>query len=133
MGRCYTNETVQKFNMDKLDEIFVLQKELNSIIIDRGDKDLTTEKQIQRLTLAMISELSELIDEVNFKWWKNPKPVDSGALKGEIVDVFHFFVCMCIAADLNPSELFALYKEKNSENIARQLGKSQKSGYKPID
>ena len=26
---------------------------------------------MQKYTLAMLSEMAELLDEVNFKWWKN--------------------------------------------------------------
>ena len=84
---------------------------------------------MQKEVLAMISELSEVLDEVNFKWWKNPKPVDDAALKGELVDVLHFFVSMCLKSGMSAEELFELYKAKNQENFDRQYGRSQKQGY----
>jgi len=79
--------------------------------------------------LAILSELAELLDEVNFKWWKNPKALDHAALKEELVDILHFFMSMCWRAGMDADELFRIYTEKNRENFDRQLGRSQKKGY----
>ena len=78
----------------------------------------------------MLSEMAELLDEVNFKWWKNPKPVDDHAVKEELVDILHFFVSMCLRAGMTPQEMYDIYMEKNRENFNRQLGLSKKEGYK---
>ena len=115
--------------MDKLDVIFQLQKSLDEDIVARRNLDFPKEVWLQKEVLAMISELSEVLDEVNFKWWKNPKPVDDAALKGELVDVLHFFVSMCLKSGMSAQELFELYKAKNQENFDRQYGRSQKQGY----
>jgi len=115
--------------LDKLDVIFQLQKSLDEDIIARRNLDFPKEVWMQKEVLAMISELSEVLDEVNFKWWKNPKPVDDAALKGELVDVLHFFVSMCLKSGMSAQELFELYKAKNQENFDRQYGRSQKQGY----
>jgi dimeric dUTPase (all-alpha-NTP-PPase superfamily) len=37
---------------------------------------------MQKEVLAMLSELSEVLDEVNFKWWKNPRPVERRGAQG---------------------------------------------------
>ena len=115
--------------MDKLDVIFQLQQSLDEDIVARRNLDFPKEVWLQKEVLAMISELSEVLDEVNFKWWKNPKPVDDAALKGELVDVLHFFVSMCLKSGMSAQELFELYKAKNQENFDRQYGRSQKQGY----
>ena len=115
--------------MDKLDVIFELQQSLNTDIEARRSINFSREEWMQKEVLAMISELSEVLDEVNFKWWKNPKPVDDSALKGELVDVLHFFVSMCLKSGMTAEELFTRYKEKNQENFDRQYGRSQKQGY----
>ena len=116
--------------MDKLERIFELQKSFNDELVElRNLKDIPMERWIQMQTLATISELSELLDEVNFKWWKNPKPVDEASLKGELVDVLHFFVSMCLKSGMTAEELFSLYQAKNQENFDRQYGRSQKQGY----
>jgi len=115
--------------LDKLDVIFQLQQSLDEDIVARRNLDFSKEVWMQKEVLAMISELSEVLDEVNFKWWKNPKPVDDAALKGELVDVLHFFVSMCLKSGMSAQELFELYKAKNQENFDRQYGRSQKQGY----
>ncbi|NLI55178.1 MAG: dUTPase [Clostridiales bacterium] len=115
--------------MDKLDMIFQLQESLDRDIAARRNLDFPREVWLQKEVLAMISELSEVLDEVNFKWWKNPKPVDDASLKGELVDVLHFFVSMCLKSGMTAEELFSLYKAKNQENFDRQYGRSEKQGY----
>lgn len=115
--------------MDKLDCIFDLQKQLDDDIVRLRGLDYPMDQWMQKEVLAMISELSEVLDEVNFKWWKNPKPVDQDALKNELVDVLHFFVSMCLKSGMTADELFSRYKAKNQENFDRQYGRSQKTGY----
>ncbi len=125
--------TEDKHGQDMLAEIFALQADFDGALAQSRDlSHITREEWIQRETLAMISELAELIDEVNFKWWKNPKPVDEAAVKGELVDVLHFLVSMCLKMGMTAAELHALYVGKNHENFARQQGKSSKDpeGYK---
>lgn len=73
-------------NMDRLAAIFAMQKLLNDDIAARRGLDFSVEEWEQRLVLAMISELSEVLDEVNFKWWKNKRPVNTEALQDELVD-----------------------------------------------
>lgn len=115
--------------MDKLDVIFQMQQSLNDDIETRRGVAFSREEWMQKEVLAMISELSEVLDEVNFKWWKNPKPVDEASLKGELVDVLHFFVSMCLKSGMTAEELFSLYQAKNQENFDRQYGRSRKQGY----
>ncbi len=115
---------------DKLEVIFEMQKALNDDIRERRNlQGITPEQWIQRQMLAMLSEMAEVLDEVNFKWWKNPKPVDENALRDELVDVLHFFVSMCLEAGMTPQELYERYLAKNQENFLRQQGKSAKEGY----
>lgn len=117
--------------MDKLDKIFLMQKALNDDIAERRNLDRSDKAEwLQRQTLAMMSEMAELIDEVNFKWWKNPRPLDDEKIKYEIVDIMHFFVSMCLTAGMDSKELFELYLNKNKENFDRQNGLSAKQGYK---
>lgn len=116
--------------MDKLDTIFSYQKQFDEELAQRrGLGDIPMEQWIQKETLAMISELAELIDEVNFKWWKNPKPVDVGKVKDELVDVLHFFISMCHKTGMDADELYQRYLDKNKENFDRQHGLSEKKGY----
>ena len=115
--------------MDKLDIIFDMQRQLNDEIAERRHLDYTQEEWLQKNVLAMISELAEVLDEVNFKWWKNPKPLDDAAIKEELVDVLHFFVSMCLRSGMSAQELYEIYCKKNQENHDRQNGLSAKHGY----
>ncbi len=115
---------------DKLQAIFDMQKMLNDEIKQKRSLiGITKEEWMQKQTLAMLSEMAELIDEVNFKWWKNPKPVDEVKVKEELVDILHFFVSMCLIYDMDAEELHSMYMDKNKENFGRQNGKSKKPGY----
>ena len=115
--------------MDKLEQIFTMQKALDDDIVRLRSLDYPMDVWLQKEVLAMISELSEVLDEVNFKWWKNPKPLDEDAIKGELVDVLHFFVSMCLKSGMTAEELYGRYMEKNKENFDRQYGRSSKPGY----
>ena len=115
---------------DKLDIIFEMQNKFDSDLVQRRDlSGISQAEWIQKETLAMLSELAELIDEVNFKWWKNPKEVEKDKVKEELVDILHFFVSMCIKTGMDGEELYRRYLDKNKENFDRQHGKSQKPGY----
>lgn len=116
--------------MDKLDTIFKMQQSLDEDIVKRRQLcGIEMHEWIQKDVLAIISELGELLDEVNFKWWKNTKPIDYDALHEEMVDILHFFVSMCIRAGLDADMLYNIYVGKNEENFKRQQGLSKKPGY----
>lgn len=115
--------------MDKLERIFAMQKALNDDIERRRGLHFTQEEWIQKTILATLSELAEVLDESNFKWWKNSRPIDEPALKEELVDVLHFFASLCLRSGMDADELFARYVEKNRENFDRQYGRSEKKGY----
>lgn len=116
--------------MDKLDEIFEMQAKLNDdIVTTRGLPEYDMQTWMQKLTLATLSELSELIAEVNFKWWKNEKPVNTDNVRDEIVDIVHFVVSMALRSGMSADELYDRYMAKNKENFDRQHGRSKKEGY----
>jgi dimeric dUTPase (all-alpha-NTP-PPase superfamily) len=116
--------------MDKLDTIFALQKGFQEKIKkERGLEAIPMEQWLQKQTLAMVSELAELLEEVNFKWWKNPHELDAGNIREELADILHFFVSMCLEAGMTADDLFAVYAGKNKENFNRQDGLSAKKGY----
>lgn len=116
--------------MDKLDAIFQMQKSLDDDITKRrGLEGISFEEWMQKDVLAVMAELGELLNEVNFKWWKNKKEIDPAAVKEELVDVLHFFISMCIRAGFTADELYEVYVSKNKENFDRQNGLSKKKGY----
>ena len=116
--------------MDKLDEIFALQGQFDAELLERRNlSHITYDEWMQKETLALISELCEMLRETNFKWWKNPQENNMDAVREELVDVLHFYVSMCLKAGMDADELFRRYLAKNEENFRRQQGKSEKKGY----
>lgn len=118
--------------MDKLDAIFEKQLAFNQYMeTKRNLPEVSREVWIQRECMAMMVELSEVLEEVNYKWWKNAKPLDEAAIKEELVDVLHFFVSACQKMGMTAQELYDGYMDKNQENFNRQDGTGKKSGYAP--
>lgn len=115
--------------MEMLERIFYMQNLFDSDLIKNRNLEFSKEEWIQKEVLAIVSELAELLEEVNFKWWKNPKPVNDDNVKDELVDILHFFTAACIHSGMDAKELYERYMRKNKENFDRQYGKSQKHGY----
>lgn len=116
--------------MDILETIFERQKAFDDeLVATRRLSHITREEWLQKETLAIMDELSELINEVNYKWWKNPKPIDERAVKEELIDILHFWVSMCLKMDMSAQEVLRIYLGKNEENFNRQHGTSAKDGY----
>lgn len=118
--------------MDKLEAIFELQRSFqDKLKRERGLDDIPMSEWIQKHTLAIISELAEVLDEVNYRWWKKPREVNEAHLREELADVLHFYVSMCIEAGMTADDLYAVYAGKNKENFDRQNGLSEREGYTP--
>ena len=115
--------------MDKLDIIFKLQEELDKKIAQEHQVNFDFDTWVKKEILAIMSELAEVLEETNFKWWKKSQEIDKDALREEIIDVFHFVISLCLKVGLSPQDLYTAYLEKNQENIRRQEGLSEKKGY----
>ncbi len=120
--------------MDRLEEIFFMQCAFDRELLEKRHLEhISFDEWMQKETLALVSELCEMLRETNFKWWKNEKETNMEAVKEELVDVLHFFVSMCIKSGMDAKELHARYLEKNKENFDRQHGKTDKDGYAIAD
>jgi len=115
--------------MDKLDQIFEMQAQLDKRIIRERNIEKSLDEWVRDLTVAMEDEISEVRREVNWKWWKNENPIDIKALQGEVIDLWHFLVSLSQKVGLTAEDVYRVYCEKNAENHARQDGKSDKEGY----
>ena len=118
--------------MDKLDEIFKKQAELNGHINDirHFSEEWDFQTAIEKHAIALNCEMAEVMEETNYKWWKNQKDVDMDKVKEELIDVLHFYVSMCLDTGMTSDELYDIYMGKNKENFDRQDGNSKKKGYK---
>lgn len=116
--------------MDKLEEIFRLQKALNERIGVRLD-DLSEEektKWVLNYSRAMQQEMAELIDSVPWKWWAKYQNFDEQNAKVEVVDLFHFLVSLAQVLGMTPDDVYQAYLKKNEVNHKRQ-----ESGYSAKD
>lgn len=106
---------------DRLEELFLRQKELNEYIVKkRGLESVTDEEWLPKTVLAAMVELAEVAEEVNYKWWKNPKEIDKAALTEELADVLHFYLSLCLRAGITTDDLYSAYMAKNEKNRERQ-------------
>lgn len=116
--------------MDKLDEIFRLQEELNTRIgVDTSD--LPEEDQVKwtlNYTRAMQQELAELVDSVPWKWWAKYQSFDVQNARVEVVDLFHFLISLAQVLGMTPDDVYNAYLKKHQVNIERQ-----ESGYSKKD
>ena len=83
-------------------------------------KGMTQEQMFLENTRAMVHEVIETENEVNWKHWKLPVPVDEDKLKGEIADQFIFLINQCNIAGMDANELLGLTLDKININIDRQ-------------
>jgi len=112
-----------------LEEIFKRQKEVDDLIAEVKKSEgleynFDKNEWIDKMTTAIIAESMELKEESNWKWWKKPKDIDIDAIRGEMVDILHFWVSLCTKLDLDAKQVFEEYIKKNEENRRRQ-----KEGY----
>lgn len=109
--------------MDRLDEIFSLQKGLEGMMnLERYPKDV--EGRVSALSTAIIHEAVELQRTTNWKWWKKPTPFNVEEAKEELIDIWHFVVQASLELKLTPDDILEEYKRKNEINRNRQ-----KNGY----
>jgi dimeric dUTPase (all-alpha-NTP-PPase superfamily) len=112
--------------MDKLTEIFDLQKALNQKIgVDT--EHMSEQEQAQwvlNYTRAMQQELAELVDSVPWKWWAKYQQFDQQNARVEVVDLFHFLVSIAQVLGMSADDIHAAYQKKNAVNHQRQ-----QSGY----
>ncbi len=116
--------------MDKLEEIFNLQEQLNDRIgVKLKDLDDPAKTEwVLNYTRAMQQELAELIDSVPWKWWAKYQEFDEQNARVEVIDLFHFLISTAQALGMTADDVHTAYLAKNKVNHARQ-----ESGYAEKD
>jgi len=114
---------------DKLKEMYDMQTELDERIISERGIEKTFDEWVRDITIAIESEVDEIRREINWKFWKNPKPVNKQALQEEVIDLWHFILMLSRVVGLSPDDIYRTYMSKNQENHKRQSGTSNKEGY----
>ena len=116
--------------MDKLENIFDLQEQLNVRIgVDMKDMDDEERaKWILNYVRAMQQELAELTDSVPWKWWANYQAFDKQNAKVEIVDLFHFLISLAQVMGMSAEDIHEAYlKRIKLITTDRRLGTQAKT------
>lgn len=109
--------------MDKLEELFKLQKELTAIITSER-YPRTKEERVSSLATAIIHEAAEVQTLTNWKWWKKPTEFNEVQAKEEVIDLWHFLIQLSIELGMTPNQILDEYLKKYQVNKERQ-----KNGY----
>ncbi|MDR2806864.1 MAG: dUTPase [Puniceicoccales bacterium] len=108
--------------MDKLEEMFELQMQLNARL-HLDTHNLSREEKIEwilKYARAMQQELAELVDAVPWKWWKKQQHFDEENAKVEVIDLMHFIISLGQVLGLTADDFYNIYLEKNKINHHRQ-------------
>lgn len=73
-------------------------------------------------TRAIVHECCELDDELSWKPWKNPRPLEETreARLMETADILHFLIQLALDQGFTADDLYQAYVRKNEENRERQ-------------
>lgn len=112
---------------DRLEDIFRRQQALDEAISRAFSLDFDRETWMEKDLLALQAEVAEVLGELNYRWWRPPRPVDETRLREELVDVLHFFVSLCLRAGMTAEDLYRGYLAKNEENW-RRLSRARQGG-----
>jgi NTP pyrophosphatase (non-canonical NTP hydrolase) len=110
----------KKLPYDMLDAIFRRQLELNKKYPYWKDAEMDPNLMSKTYVLAMLSETSELLDQLNWKpWKKQQKPIELEELRYEIVDLLIFVICLAQIWGMSSRDLMEYYLAKTEENHDR--------------
>jgi dimeric dUTPase (all-alpha-NTP-PPase superfamily) len=110
--------------MDRLNEMYDAQRDLQKTINGYDLADQTDEQRIVNIKenyVAIVQELGEVLNETGWKSWATSRHINTEAYKGELVDVFHFFMNLMLHVDMTPDDLYEGYLRKREVNVQRQL------------
>lgn len=117
---------IEEVFADRLDAMFTAQRDLQAQSFNHSMEDLVTGHPVLRINyfkenvLALTDELHEAMGEIGWKSWAKSNHFNEDKVKGELVDAFHFFMNLCLAAGMTPDELFKRYRAKRAINVQRQ-------------
>lgn len=108
--------------MDKLEEIFKMQYELNRRIgVDTAAMtDDERVKWVLNYSRALGQENAELVDSVPWKWWAKYQKFDPQNARVEVVDMLHFIVSLAQTLGMSADDFYQAYAKKNHINHDRQ-------------
>lgn len=108
--------------MDRLEEIFKMQYELNKRIgVDTANMSEDDRvKWVLNYSRALAQENAELVDSVPWKWWAKYQKFDPQNARVEVVDMLHFLVSIAQTLGMTADDFYQAYAKKNHINHDRQ-------------
>lgn len=103
-----------------MEKIFKHQEDLMENVYYIGHDKASIIDAYRTATLAAVDELMESLHHTPWKPWSKKDSWDYEKLYGELVDVFTFFVELCILSGLDPDSLKKRYFNKAKINKNRQ-------------
>lgn len=112
-------------------EYYLKQKALQDLfqIVHPGSEAIHTgnseidEAKFEKHVLLMIKEVTEVLDEINYKpHVKNRKPVDKDRITEELADTMKFLLNLLIIMDISPEDFERKYAEKH-QTVAERIRK----------
>lgn len=111
-------------HLDRLGEMFEMQGDLQRNAYGAHPADMPTTKDktqfVKDMVLALEDELHEALFEVSWKPWAKGEHFRKEAFRSELIDAWHFFMNLCLVADMTPEMLYQEYMKKHKKNAQRQ-------------
>lgn len=110
---------------DRLTEMFNLQRGFQERLAkDKGASFPPPMPEIPHeimvFAFAAMVELGEATAEVGWKPWAKSRYINREAYVGELVDVWAFFINLCLLGNITPDDLYDAYLHKVQINHKRQ-------------
>jgi dimeric dUTPase (all-alpha-NTP-PPase superfamily) len=112
----------------EIQNLWNIQKRFTSNFVDfeRLSDQKTRESLTKDYFVALMPELSEVLNEINYKQHKANKPVDRDKLLEELIDVFKYYLNILLMWDITPREFVEMFKRK-SKIVSQQYEDHKKS------
>lgn len=113
-------DVIQKLHTlpsDQLATAMALQQEIQSIL--RLSMGQTKDKRLANNAIALVCEANEVLNETNWRPWKQPKDVNIDALVEELVDCQLFIFNILNELEFTSSHFLLKIREKQLVNVER--------------
>jgi len=82
--------------------------------------DFKSKEYQKEMALALMIEVGEFMNEVDWKSWKHNHIEDEEKIKEELIDVWHFLINITLPW-MSCVELYERFEQKNNKNKLRQM------------
>lgn len=114
---------VNEVEIKGLQKLLDLQKSFGKKFCDFDNlSEADKIKWTKEFMICLQVELTELIDQLNWKHWKQygDKQPNIPEVQYEIIDILHFYLSLCLIWGIDAKRMYRLYLSKNAQNIKRQ-------------